>query len=77
VTNRQEYKGCVIEANPKELADGTGWTEDYNIEIHHGDRVDVQTMIGQRTFASRDEAIAACIEAGKRQIDRSPLLRTR
>jgi hypothetical protein len=73
--NRQEYKGCVIEANPKELADGSGWTEDYNIEIHHGDRVDVRPIIGQRTLASKNVAIRACIEGGKHRIDESILLR--
>jgi hypothetical protein len=73
---RQEYKTCVIEANPKELADGTGWTEEYNIELHLGSHVDVKPYFGQRVFQSKDEAIAACIEAAKRQIDRSPMLRT-
>jgi hypothetical protein len=77
IDRRQNYKGCIIEANPKELADGSGWTEDYNIELHYGARLENRHFIGQRTFPSKDEAIAACIKAGKQQINHSPLLRNR
>ena len=73
---RQDYKGCVIEANPKELADGSGWTQDYNIEIDYGDRTEVRQYFSDRKFATRAEAIVGCISAGRRTIDRSLLLRT-
>jgi hypothetical protein len=72
---RHDYKKCVIEANPKELADGSRWSEDYNIEIHYGDRTEVRQFVSDRIFPTRDEAIAACISAGKHKIDRSLTLR--
>ncbi len=73
---RQDYKGCGIEANPRELADGSGWTQDYNIEIHYEDRTEVRPSFSDRKFSTTAEAIAGCISAGKRTIDRSPLLRS-
>lgn len=69
---RQDYKGCVILANLKQLADGSGWTEDYDIEIHYGDRVEVRPYFSDRKFATEDEAVAGSIRAAIRKIDRSP-----
>ena len=67
---REVYKGCVIQANPMELADGSGWTEDYNIEVPHEDRADVTRFFFGRKFPTRAEAIASCISEGRRKIDR-------
>ena len=68
---REVYKGCAIQANPTELPDGSGWTEDYTIEIPHEDRADVTRFFFGRKFPTRAEAIAVCISEGRRNIDRS------
>ena len=67
---REVYMGCAIQANPTELADGSGWTEDYNIEVPHEDRTDVTRYFFGRKCPTRAEAIAACISEGRRKIDR-------
>lgn len=60
------YKGCVIDASPKELADGSGWTGEYCIDVHVEGRVETRPYYSDRKFKTKDEAIAACHEMGKK-----------
>lgn len=72
---RITYKGVVIDVRPKELADGTGWTEDFTLEIHMGDSVRTTGFTSDRVFKTREEAVEASIASGKHKVDRSPILR--
>jgi hypothetical protein len=66
--SRQDYKGFVIEAKPEELADGTGWTENYIIKIN---RFEGQWFGSDQKLPTKAEATSASILAAKRKIDRS------
>ena len=66
---RQVYKGFPIEASPEELTDG--WSESYIIKVDYGDRIEDRRFSSDRRFRSRDEAIAGCLLAAQRHVDRS------
>jgi hypothetical protein len=64
---KENYEGCDIESHPEELKDGSGWAEDYSIQINPT----VTIPFGSdRKFKSREEANAASIIAAKGIIDR-------
>jgi len=65
---QEDYKGCVIETNPEELTDGSGWKPSCIIKINPFEGTWLNT---DQTFPTRDAANAASILAAKRLIDRS------
>ena len=64
----QDYKGFVIEPDPEELEDGSGWTEACIIKIN---RFEGEWFGSDRRFPTRAEATSASILAAKGRIDRS------
>ena len=65
---RQDYNGFVIETNPEELTDGSGWLESYIIKIN---RFEGMWYGSDRKFPTRETANAASILAANNIIDRS------
>lgn len=62
------YKGRLIRASPKPLENG--WSDEFGIETHSGDRVNHQTILSSdRVYPDRGSAIEAAIARGKREID--------
>jgi hypothetical protein len=65
---RIDYNGFVIETNPQESADGSGWLESCVIRIN---RFEGSWYGSDRKFPTKEAANAASILAAKRIIDRS------
>jgi hypothetical protein len=60
----------VIDVRPGELADGRGWVPDFNIEEHLPDYVEDTVFFGTQILGTREEAVQACYELGRREIVR-------
>ena len=75
MSDRIDYKGHVIEARPKQMADSEEWRDDGFLEIHDGSAVTTVSIITFGTYPSREDAVAACHAHGRSEIDRSLLLR--
>lgn len=65
---RIDYNGFVVETNPEELTDGSGWAESYIIKINPFEGT---WYSSDRTFPTKEAANVASILAAKRIIDRS------
>jgi hypothetical protein len=66
---RIQYKGFVIEANPRQLRDSDDWTINLTIERHFGDGVATSGYSAENTAPTREDAIARSIAMGQRVID--------
>lgn len=66
--NKVNYKGYVIRPTPKSLVNG-GWNGDMNVVLDKGHEIAEKFFFAETIFATPQEAIAHCIEFGKRVID--------
>jgi hypothetical protein len=62
----QEYKGCIIDTQPEELSDGSGWIEGCIIKLNKFEGI---WLGSDRKFQTREAADAASILTAKRRID--------
>jgi hypothetical protein len=67
--SRENYKGYVIEANPRQLAENSMWTVSINIEKHSGAGVDVQEYSAANQYASKEMAIDHCLNFGRQIVN--------
>jgi len=65
---REGYKGFVIAARSYELQDG-GFSAELSVEEHDADGVMETEFYLLDTFLTRESAIEAAIQAGRRKID--------
>jgi hypothetical protein len=63
-----QYKGFIIEADPELLETGQ-WSTFVEIHRHSGSRVSSRVFRESPIYKTREEAVAGCLEFGKRVID--------
>jgi hypothetical protein len=62
------YKGYLIIAKPARLRSGR-WNMDTEISVSVGDTIYSKPYLARNTFTSKEEAIAACLDFGRRIVD--------
>ena len=67
--SRVAYKGYIIEAEPRQLADSSRWTLNIVIERHEGGKVNTMPFSAADTFETRDEAMQHCVHFGHQIVD--------
>lgn len=68
--SRFRFGRFVVDARPAELANGLGWLPEFSIEEHLPDYVEDTMFYGRQAFGTREDAIQACHELGRREIVR-------
>lgn len=66
--SRCRFGKFVVDAKPVELADGTGWLPDFTLEEHLPECVNDTMFFGTQVFGSREDAIGASYELGRREV---------
>jgi hypothetical protein len=72
-----QHKGVIIEPKPVESGGEPGWIAGCVLVIHLGNDTKTQPIESAIVLPTREEAVIASIELGKRQIDGSPLRASR
>ena len=67
---RRKLGRFVVDPKPAKLAGGTGWLSEFCLEEHLGSHVEDTVFYGQQVVGSREEAIRACYQLGRREIER-------
>lgn len=67
---RRGYGRFVVDAKPTQLADGRGWLPEFSLEEHLPAYVEDTMFYSSQVFGTRDDAILACHELGRREITR-------
>ena len=67
---RRRFGRFVVDARPAQLADGGGWLPNFSLEEHLASYVEDTTFFSRQVFATREDAIQACHELGRREIGR-------
>lgn len=68
MTDEIEYKGFIIEADPELLETGR-WSTFVEIHRRSGSRVSSRVFRESPIYETREDAVADCLEFGKRIID--------
>jgi len=68
--SRRKLGRFVIDPKPVQLADGRGWVPEFSLEEHNPSYVEDTMFFGAQVLETRDEAIRACHELGRREIVR-------
>jgi hypothetical protein len=66
--SRENYKGYVLEANPRQLENGL-WSLNVNIESHFGGGVDVQPYSAENCYTTKEMAIAHSLNLGRQIVN--------
>jgi hypothetical protein len=67
---RRKFGRFVVDPKPAQLADRSGWIPEFSLEEHLASRIDDTMFFSKQVFSTREEAIQACYELGRRQIVR-------
>ena len=67
---RRRYGRFVIDAKPMQLADASGWLPEFSLEEHLPAYVEDTIFYSSQVFGTREDAILACHELGRREITR-------
>ena len=60
----------MIDAKPVQLADGSGWSPEFSLEEHLPAYVEDTMFYSAQVLRTREDAILACHELGRREITR-------
>ena len=66
--SRLRFGRFVVDARPAELTEGKGWVPEFSIEEHLPDYVEDTMFYGRQIFETREDAIRASHELGRREI---------
>lgn len=67
---KYKYKDRIIDPRAFQLSDGSGWTADACVAEDSGAETLDTHLIVPGSFATKEEALAAAVNAGKRKVDR-------
>lgn len=65
---RRTYGRFVIDAKPMQLADLRGWLPEFSLEEHLPAYVEDTMFYSSQVFGTRDDAILASHELGRREV---------
>jgi len=66
----QEYKGRILGPRAFQLADGTGWRAEVDISEAVDDETDDTVFSLQEVFPTKEAALSAALNVGKREVDK-------
>jgi hypothetical protein len=65
------YRGCLIQAAPRKLADGSGWTPACTIVSNMSGTSKLQPVSATDVFKTEEAAAVRSLDLGREAIDRT------